>query len=120
MGQPAYVALCHDAKQVVQAVQRAVDDGRRITVRGGGHCYEDFVSQNDGGVIIDLSPMNSVWRDPDSGWYGVASGATLWDVYRRFHADYGVTLARRLLLLRRSRRTCRRVEAMASCRASTA
>jgi FAD/FMN-containing dehydrogenase len=92
VGQPAYVALCHDTKQVVQAVQRAVDDGRRITVRGGGHCYEDFVSQNDDGVIIDLSPMNSVWRDPGTGWYGVAGGATLWDVYRRFHTEYGVTL----------------------------
>src|SRR5215207_7537176 len=26
VGQPAYVALCHDTEQVVQAVQRAVDD----------------------------------------------------------------------------------------------
>jgi FAD/FMN-containing dehydrogenase len=25
-------------------------------------------------------------------WYGVAGGATLWDVYRRFHTAYGVTL----------------------------
>ena len=56
VGKPAYVALCGDTAQVVQAVQRAVDDGRRITVRGGGHCYEDFVSDNDGGVIIDLPP----------------------------------------------------------------
>ena len=92
VGQPAYVTVCRDTKQVVQAVQQAVDDGRRITVRGGGHCYEDFVSQNDDGVIIDLSPMNSVWRDPGTGWYGVAGGATLWDVYRRFYTDYGVTL----------------------------
>jgi FAD/FMN-containing dehydrogenase len=92
VGQPAYVTVCRDTKQVVQAVQRAVDDGRRITVRGGGHCYEDFVSQNDDGVIIDLSPMNSVWRDPGTDWYGVAGGATLWDVYRRFHSAYGVTL----------------------------
>jgi len=73
VGAPAYVALCGDTAQVAQAVQRAVDDGLRITVRGGGHCYEDFVSNNDGGVIIDLTPMRTVWRDRDTG--GMASRA---------------------------------------------
>jgi len=92
VGKPAYVALCGDAAQVVQAVQRAVDDGRRITVRGGGHCYEDFVSGNDGGVIIDLSPMMAVWRDAGSGWYGIEGGATLWNVYSQLYREFGVTL----------------------------
>jgi len=92
VGQPAYVAVCADTNQVVQAVQRALDDDRRVTVRGGGHCYEDFASNNDGGVIIDLTPMNEVWRDEESGLYGVAGGATLWDVYRRLYTSWGVTL----------------------------
>ena len=92
VGQPAYVAVCASTDQVVQAVQMALDDGRRITVRGGGHCYEDFVSKNDGGVIIDLSPMNAIWWDPANGWYGVEGGAILWDVYRRLFTEYGVTL----------------------------
>jgi FAD/FMN-containing dehydrogenase len=92
VGQPAYIAVCTDTNEVVQAVQRALDDDCRITVRGGGHCYEDFVSNNDGGVIIDLSPMNAVWRDDDSGLHGVEGGATLWDVYRRLYTEWGVTL----------------------------
>lgn len=92
VGEPAYVALCGNTAQVVQAVQRAVDDGRRITVRGGGHCYEDFVSDNDGGVIIDLSPMNAVWRDAGAGWYGIEGGATLWNVYSQLYREFGVTL----------------------------
>jgi FAD/FMN-containing dehydrogenase len=92
VGKPAYIAVCGDTTEVVRAVQRALDDGRRITVRGGGHCYEDFVSSNAGGVIIDLSSMNGVWRDAGSGLYGVEGGATLWDVYRRLYVDYGVTL----------------------------
>lgn len=92
VGKPAYVALCGDTAQVVQVMQRAVDDGLRITVRGGGHCYEDFVSKNDGGVIIDLTPMRAVWRDPDTGWYGVEGGATLWDVYWQLYREFGVTL----------------------------
>jgi len=88
VGRPAYVAVCATADQVVQAV----DDKRRITVRGDGHCYEDFASNNDGGVIIDLSSMTAIWRDPTNGWYGVEGGATLWDVYRRLFTEYGVTL----------------------------
>jgi FAD/FMN-containing dehydrogenase len=54
------VALCADTAQVVQAVQRAVDDGRRITVRSGGHCYEDFVCDNHDGVLLDLSSMETM------------------------------------------------------------
>ncbi len=92
VGKPAYVALCGDTSQVAQAVQQAVDSGKRITVRGGGHCYEDFVSNNDGGVIIDLTPMRTVSRDPDSGWYVIEGGATLWDVYWQLYREYGVTL----------------------------
>ena len=92
VGKPAYVVLCGDTAQVVQAVQQAVDDDLRITVRGGGHCYEDFVSGNDGGVIIDLSPMQAVWRDPGTGWYGIEGGATLWNVYSQLYREFGVTL----------------------------
>jgi FAD/FMN-containing dehydrogenase len=92
VGQPAYVAVCPDTDRVIQAVQQALDDGRRITVRGGGHCYEDFVSNNDGGVIIDLSPINAVSRDDATGLYAVGGGATLWDVYTQLFREYGVTI----------------------------
>ena len=92
VGQPSYVAICDTTDRVVQAVQQALDDERRITVRGGGHCYEDFVSRNDGGVIIDLSPMSSVTRDAGTGLYVVEGGATLWHVYNVLFRAYGVTL----------------------------
>jgi FAD/FMN-containing dehydrogenase len=92
VGQPRYVEVCGDTAQVVRAVQQAVDEGLRITVRGGGHCYEDFVCDNHGGVIVDLSPMNAVFRDAQSGWYGVQGGATLWDVYRQLYREYDVTI----------------------------
>jgi FAD/FMN-containing dehydrogenase len=93
-GQPHYVALCADTAQVVQAVQRAVDDGRRITVRSGGHCYEDFVCDNHDGALLDLSSMNAVYRDDGTGWSCVEAGATLWDVYcrLRLYQEYGVTI----------------------------
>lgn len=92
VGQPIYVALCGDTDQVVKAVQRALDQGHRITFRGGGHCYENFVCENPGGVIIDLSPMGGVYRDPQNNWYCVEGGATLWNVYTRLEREYGVTI----------------------------
>jgi FAD/FMN-containing dehydrogenase len=92
VGTPARIAICYDASEVVRTVQAAVDAGERITVRGGGHCYEDFVSANDGGVIVHLSPMDRVWRDPESGRYGVGGGATLWNAYRALYTEHGVTI----------------------------
>jgi len=92
VGEPSYVALCGDTDQVVKAVQKALDEGHRITFRGGGHCYENFVCENRGGVIIDLSPMGDVYLDPQNGWYCVEGGATLWNVYTHLEREYGVTI----------------------------
>jgi FAD/FMN-containing dehydrogenase len=86
------VELCGSTEQVVTAIKEALANGLRITFRGGGHCYENFVSGNQGGVIIDLSPMGEVYRDPGSGLYCVEGGATLWNVYTRLEREFGVTI----------------------------
>jgi FAD/FMN-containing dehydrogenase len=92
VGTPSSIALCSDAEQVRQAVQEAVDGGLRLTVRSGGHCYEDFSAGNDGGVIVDVSPMTRVWRDEETGDYGLEPGARLLDAYTTLAEDYGVTI----------------------------
>ncbi|MBV9577973.1 MAG: FAD-binding oxidoreductase [Chloroflexi bacterium] len=94
VGHPRHVELCYTSREVLQAVQGALDLDRsaHITVRGGGHCYEDFVSSNEDGVIIDLTPMHAVYRDAASGAYIIEGGATLWDVYTQLYRQYGVTL----------------------------
>ncbi|HKR50485.1 MAG TPA: FAD-binding protein [Pseudonocardiaceae bacterium] len=89
---PAYVRLCNGSADVVAAVESAVRDGLRITVRSGGHCYEDFAYGNTGGVIADLSLMNDVYVDAETGWFVVDAGATLFDVYVQLYKQYGVTL----------------------------
>lgn len=89
---PAYVRLCTGSADVVSAVESSVRDSLRITVRSGGHCYENFVYGNTGGVIADLSLMNGVYVDTDSGWLVVEAGATLFDVYTQLYRQYGVTL----------------------------
>ncbi|MDQ2874104.1 MAG: FAD-binding oxidoreductase [Actinomycetota bacterium] len=91
VGAPAYIQIVENAEQTVRAVQLAVKTGRRITVRGGGHCYESFSSGNDGGVIIDLSGMQGVYQTP-GGQVCVEGGATLFNVYETLFKDYNLTL----------------------------
>src|SRR5260370_41221295 len=67
VGRPSYIAVCGDARQVRQTVQQAVDDNLRITVRSGGHCYENFAVGNDGGGIVDMAAMNEIGR---AAWRG--------------------------------------------------
>lgn len=92
VGAPSFVQLCDSAQDVRAAVQHAVDNDLRVTVRGGGHCYENFVSGNDGGVIIDLTPMHGVYRDEVAGAYVIEGGCTLWNVYWNLYRRYGVAL----------------------------
>ena len=51
----AEIELCETAEQAAEALQRAINAGMRPTVRSGGHCYEDFVVNNPGGMLLDLS-----------------------------------------------------------------
>jgi hypothetical protein len=45
--------------------QKPADSKRtRVTVRSGGHCYEDFVCGDDVRVILGLSPMCGLAHDP--------------------------------------------------------
>jgi hypothetical protein len=91
VGSPAYIQVVCNAREAVHAVQQAFDAGLRITVRGGGHCDENFSSGNDGGAIIDMSGMQGVYLDSASQ-VAVDGGATLWNTYETLFKDYGLTL----------------------------
>ena len=91
VGRPRFVQVVGDAQQVIDIVQRCVDDDLRITVRSGGHCYEGWVSENDG-VIVDVSSLRAAGRDAANGWYYLDSGCTNWDLYNQVYRQYGVTL----------------------------
>jgi FAD/FMN-containing dehydrogenase len=89
---PARILICATPSEVREALQNAVRDGVRPTVRSGGHCYENFTANNPGGVLIDLSLLNSVDLDPSTGEYCVAPGAVLGDAYQALYKRYGLTL----------------------------
>ena len=62
-GQPDTVVSCATTDDVVAAVKRAREEDLRVAVRAGGHSIAGL-STIDGGILIDLAPMNGVVVDP--------------------------------------------------------
>jgi FAD/FMN-containing dehydrogenase len=92
VGRPDHVVLVHSADQVLLVVQQAVAAGRRIAVRSGGHCYENFVTESDIRVVIDLSLLHDVSFDAAMGAFAVEPGALLGDTYKALYKGWGVTI----------------------------
>ncbi|KUJ66536.1 hypothetical protein ACZ90_36065 [Streptomyces albus subsp. albus] len=91
-GTPDEVRVVGSTGQVVQAVQAAVDAGKRIAVRSGGHCAEGWVDDPAVRVVIDMSGMTQVGYDATRRAFVVEPGARLGEVYRRLVLGWGVTV----------------------------
>src|SRR4051812_34318696 len=63
-GRPALIVSCTGTADVVDAVRFAREQGLMVAVRGGGHSVAGL-SSIDGGMLIDLAPMNGVQVDPE-------------------------------------------------------
>jgi len=73
------IYVCRSVDDARQALQQAVSSGLRPTIRSGGHCYEGFVSNNPGGVIIDIGQLTEL--SVDDSTYRVGAGVQNWDGY---------------------------------------
>ncbi|MEU4200325.1 FAD-binding protein [Streptomyces sp. NPDC026294] len=91
-GKPDHVHVVSTTEQVVTAVQQAVRDGKRIAVRSGGHCFENFVDDPSVTALIDTSPMRAVSYDAARRAFAVQPGALLGEVYRALFLGWGVTI----------------------------
>lgn len=91
-GSPDYVRLVTSPREVEQAVAEALAARKRVAVRSGGHCLEDFVFNPDIRVIIDMSQMSSVYFDPGRDAVVVEAGATLGHVYDTLYKRFGMTV----------------------------
>lgn len=87
----ARVELCDTPEAAGAALARIVGAGLRPTVRSGGHCYEDFVSNNPGGAILDLSLLDRVPAASD-GLLRVAAGSQNWNGDQALYKRHGVSL----------------------------
>jgi FAD/FMN-containing dehydrogenase len=73
---PALIARCTGAADVQCAVNFARDHDIRVSVRGGGHSAPGY-GTNDGGLVVDLSPMKVIRVDPERRT-AYAEGGVLW------------------------------------------
>jgi hypothetical protein len=74
--QPALIARCTDADDVVMAVNYAVEHDEPIAIRSGGHAIDGH-AMPDGAFVIDTSPMKQITVDPESGLTTIQAGVLL-------------------------------------------
>ena len=78
---PLAVARVADADDVVRVVTAARETGLELAVRSGGHSRAGY-GTSDGGLVIDLSGMNSIEIDDEerSAWVGTGATAAQYTV----------------------------------------
>ncbi len=86
---PAVIVRCNDAADVMASIQYAREQGKDLSIRGGSHSVPGF-GTNDGGVVIDLAPMNGVRVDPQARTVRAEGGCT-WGGFN--HATYAFGMA---------------------------
>jgi FAD/FMN-containing dehydrogenase len=91
-GSPAYVLRPKTVGDVQAAVGFAVDSGLALAVRGGGHSFPGF-GTNDGGVVIDLGELADVEvLDGDRHLVRIGGGAT-WGQVASALAPHGLAIS---------------------------
>lgn len=90
-GEPAVIIRARDATDVQAAIRTAVGDGLVLSVRSGGHSALGH-GTNTGGVVLDLSGIDSVEvLDRDARLVRIGTGAT-WGTVADALADHGLAL----------------------------
>ncbi|ONI92107.1 FAD-linked oxidase [Saccharothrix sp. ALI-22-I] len=92
VARPEYVKLITSTADAENAVRDAVRAGKRVSVRGGGHCFSDFVCNPEIEVILDVSAMTDVYYDERMRAFCVQSGARLTNVYEALYKGWHVTI----------------------------
>jgi FAD/FMN-containing dehydrogenase len=76
---PAAVVRCTSPADVAAVIQLARAEGLDLSVRGGAHSAPGF-GTNDGGLVIDLAPLQDVVVDADARTARAGGGCT-WEVF---------------------------------------
>jgi FAD/FMN-containing dehydrogenase len=87
---PALIARCTGVADVIAAIGFAREQGLAVSVRGGGHSVAGHAVV-DGGLMIDMRPMNTVRVDPEqrTAWCG---GGANWGELDRETQAFGLAV----------------------------
>ena len=91
-GRPSGIIPAATIQQLTNALQYAVDKGSRLAIRGGGHCLENFVSNPNVNLIIDISRMRGVRYDDSMNAIEVSAGTTLGEMQEILYTNWGTVL----------------------------
>jgi len=85
---PLAVARCTGTGDVAAVIKVAREEGLDLSVRGGGHSAPGF-GTNDGGLVVDLSPLQDVTVDTDAMTARAGGGCT-WKTFNEATHASGV------------------------------
>ncbi|HLK60453.1 MAG TPA: FAD-binding oxidoreductase [Chthonomonadaceae bacterium] len=88
---PLKVVFCQNAHDVIHAVKWSRENQIPLRARSGRHNYEGYSSLVKGGIIIDVSEMDTVEVSADRKTATVGAGIDMLDLYERLD-QVGVTI----------------------------
>ncbi|MDA9271994.1 FAD-binding oxidoreductase [bacterium] len=78
---PSVIYFCQSAEDVVQAIQMAKKQHKKIRIRSGNHSFEAFSNGNDV-AIIDVSLIKTLQLSQDKKIVTVGAGEKLLEIYQ--------------------------------------
>lgn len=91
-GHPSGIIPVATTDELKEALQYAVNNNKRVVVRGGGHCLENFVADPAVETVIDISPMKGIRYDEEMNAIEVTAGSTLGEVLETLDRQWGILL----------------------------
>jgi len=89
---PQYVYVVDDPSEIAPLVAAAWKAKANLTVRSGGHCFENFVYNSSVNRIIDMSNMKRIYYDPTVNAIAVEPGVITQELHKKCATTWGTVI----------------------------
>lgn len=87
-GKPSCIIPASSIEALTNALQETVNANHRLVIRGGGHCLENFVSDEAVEVIIDILMIKGIKYDPEFNDIEIMAGVTLGEMHEELYNNW--------------------------------